>query len=262
MRRYLRIFIGLFKVSAIAELEYRLNFVVKIATDVIWYGAQIVLFEILFSHTKNISGWTIESTRVFMGILFMVDSLFMLFIENNLSQLSAKVRQGDLDLILVKPVSSQFMLSLQKMSPSYICNLLLVLGWLTWSLSLMPQPVPWERLLVLLISVPCAVAITYSLRLFFAATAIIFTHSENINYVWYQLYRLGMRPDSIYPRWLRYLVWTIIPVAFIGSIPARLVIETPNLGLILASIGVASLALFLSTRYWRFTLRFYSSASS
>jgi ABC-2 type transport system permease protein len=262
MYRYCRIFIGLFKVSAMAELEFRLNFVVKIATDVIWYAAQIVLFEILFSHTKNISGWTLDSTRVFMGILFMVDSLFMLFIENNLNQLSSKVKQGDLDLILVKPVSSQFMLSLQKMSPSYIGNLFLVLGWLMWSVTQLPQSVPWARLLILFISVPCALAITYSLRLFFAATAIIFTHSENINYVWYQLYRLGMRPDSIYPTWLRYTVWTLIPVAFIGSVPARLIIEAPNFDLILASIGVASLTLFLSTRYWRFTLRFYSSASS
>ncbi len=262
MRRYFRILVGLFKVSAMAELEYRLNFVVKIATDVIWYSAQLVLFEVLFSHTKSISGWTLESTRVFMGVLFMVDSIFMLFIEYNLNQLSTKVRQGDLDLILVKPVNSQFMLSLQRMSPSYIGNVLLVLCWLVWSLSNLPQPVVWERLLILLISVPCAVAITYSLRLFFAATAVIFTHAENINYVWYQLYRLGMRPDNIYPRWLRYVVWTIIPVAFIGSVPARLIIEVLDIRLVLASMAAAAMTLFLSSRYWRFTLRFYSSASS
>lgn len=262
MRRYFSIFVGLFKASAMSELEYRLNFVVKIATDVIWYVAQLALFEVLFSHTRTISGWTLESTRVFMGILFMVDSIFMLLIEENLNHLSSKVRLGELDLILTKPVNSQFLLSFQKMSPSYIGNTCITLAWVTWSLAQLPQPVSLARLSLLFISIPCAVAIAYSVRLFFAATAVIFTHSENINYLWYQLYRLGMRPDTIYPRWLRYTVLTLIPVGFIGSVPARLILESPDIGLVASSVTVAALTIFLSARYWRFTLKFYSSASS
>jgi len=262
LRRYLHIFIGFFRASAMADLEYRLNLVVKIVTDIIWYAAQIALFEVLFSHARSISGWTIDSTRVFMGVLFLGDSLYMLFLSENLDRLTEKVRRGDLDLLLVKPVNSQFMLSFQKMSPAYIGNFLMAFSWLIWSLGRLPEPVAWSRLLILFIAVPGSLAITYSMRFFFSATALIFVRAENINYIWYQLYRLGTRPDTIYPQWLRYMVLSFLPVAFIGSVPARLILNTPDLGLTLATVAIPLAAVYLTTRYWRYTLKFYSSASS
>jgi ABC-2 type transport system permease protein len=254
--------VGFFKASAMADLEYRLNLVVKIATDVIWYVAQLAIFEILFSHTSNISGWTLASTRVFMGVLFVTDALYMLFIQENLDRLSDKVRRGELDLLLVKPVNSQFMLSFQRMSPAYLGNLILTAAWLTWALINLPEPVPLTRLLTLFVSIPCSIAVSYSIRFFFSATALIFTRAENVNYIWYQLYRLGTRPDTIFPQWLRYVAFTFLPVAFIASVPARLILNAPDPILLGGAIMTASFAVYLTTRYWQYTLKFYSSASS
>jgi ABC-2 type transport system permease protein len=262
MRKYLRMLLGFFKASAMADLEYRLNFVVKVGTDIIWYTAQLSVFEVLFSHTRSISGWTLESMRVFMGVLFVTDALWMMLFSENLDRLSDKVRRGDLDLLLVKPVNSQFMMSLQRMNPAYLLNFFLVLIWLLWSLVQLPDPIHWGRVLLLIITVPCSLAISYSMRFFFSATALIFTRAENINYVWYQIYRLGTRPDTIYPSWLRYTVLTIVPVGFLASVPARLILSTPDLPLLTASVGLAIFLVYLSTRYWKFALKFYSSASS
>lgn len=262
LKRYLHIFAGFFRASLMADLEYRLNLVVKILTDIIWYSAQLALFEVLFSHAKSISGWTIDSTRVFMGVLFLGDSLYMLFLSENLDRLTEKVRRGDLDLLLVKPVNSQFMLSFQKMSPAYIGNFLMAFAWLIWSLNRLPDPVSWSRLLILGIAIPGSLAISYSMRFFFSATSLIFVRAENINYLWYQLYRLGTRPDTIYPQWLRFMVLSFLPVAFIGSVPARLLLNAPDLGLIFATVAIPATTLFLTTKYWRYTLKFYSSASS
>jgi ABC-2 type transport system permease protein len=262
MRKYLRMVYGFFKASAIADLEYRLNFVVKVATDVIWYTAQLSVFEVLFSHTNSISGWTLESMRVFMGMLFVTDALWMMLFSENLDRLSDKVRRGDLDLLLVKPVNSQFMMSLQRMNPAYALNFLLAFGWLVWSLGNLPEAMHWMRLFMLIITIPCSLAVGYSMRFFFSATALIFTRAENINYVWYQLYRLGTRPDTIYPTWLRYTVLTILPVGFLASVPTRLILNAPNYALLSALIGISVILLYLSTRYWKLALKFYSSASS
>lgn len=262
MLRYFKIWIGFFKASAMSDLEYRLNITIKIATDVIWYIAQLSVFEVLFTHANSISGWTLERTRVFMGVLFVTDALYMFLIQENLDRLSDKVRKGDLDLLLVKPVNSQFMLSFQKVSPAYLGNLVLTISWLIWSLTQLKDPFIWSRLALLLIGIPTSLAITYSMRFFFSATALIFTRAENINYIWYQIYRMGTRPDTIYPSWLRYVVLTILPVGFIASVPARLILEESNFILMFASVGVAAVAVFLSSRYWHLALRNYSSASS
>ena len=45
--------------------------------------------------------------------------------------------------------------------------------------------------------IPCGVVTAHSIRFMLSTTAIIFTRTESLQYLWYQIYRLGMRPDSL-----------------------------------------------------------------
>ena len=262
IKKYGSLLMTFFRASAIADLEYRLNIVFKVLTDIIWYAAQLSVFEVLFRQTSTISGWTLDSTRVFMAVLFVIDAHWMLLFSENLDRFSDKVRRGDLDMILSKPVNAQFMVSFQRMTTAYVINICLTGAGLIYALSRLPGGIPWMRLPLMLIAIPCSLAITYGLRFLFSGAALIFSRAENINYVWYQLYRLGTRPDTIYPPWLRYIVLSFLPVGFIASVPSQIIIGTTGLEFVLVSIAVATLVVWLSTRYWRFALRFYSSASS
>jgi ABC-2 type transport system permease protein len=260
--KYPRIAWALLRASAMADLEYRANMFVKILTDVIWYAAMLSVFEVLFQHTSNISGWTLESTRVFMGLLFLTDGIWMILFSENLDRFSEKVRRGDLDMYLTKPVNAQFMLSIHKWMVAYFGNLLIVGAWLAWSLSQLPGGVPWQRLPLLLILIPCGVLIMYSLRFMFSASAIIFTRADALNYIWYQVYRLGTRPDALYPPVARIVLLTILPVGFVASVPARVVAQGQDHWLVGASLFGAVFGLWFSGRFWRFALSRYTSASS
>jgi ABC-type uncharacterized transport system permease subunit len=98
-------------------------------TDILWYAAQLSIFEVLFRHISQLNGWTLPTIRVFMGILFVTDSIFMFFFQVNLDQLGTKIRRGDLDLLLAKPVNSQWFLSLQKISMPYAGNFVMACMW-------------------------------------------------------------------------------------------------------------------------------------
>ncbi|MES2856289.1 MAG: ABC-2 family transporter protein [Bdellovibrionota bacterium] len=262
LKKYSNLLYALFRTSLISDLEFRMNLAIRVLTDIIWYAVQLSIFEVLFTHTNSISGWTHESTRVFMGILFVVDALYMLLFSENLDQFNDRVRKGDLDLLLSKPVNSQFMISVQKMSTAYLINFFLALGWVLYSLGNLPEPIPATRLLLLFITIPAALFVCYGIRLCFSAMGLIFTRAENVNYLWFQLYRLGMRPDSLYPSWLRYTILSILPVGFIASVPTRLLIHTPDWTLFSLQILFGALALIGSRMFWNFSLKFYSSASS
>src|SRR5690606_358873 len=97
----------------------------------------------------------------------------------------------------------------------------------------LPSAVSALQWLLLVMAVPCGLAVLYSMRLFFALLSVIFTNAESMNYVFYQIYRLGMRPDALYPKWLRMLILTFLPVGFIASVPARLLLNGPELPLAL-----------------------------
>jgi ABC-2 type transport system permease protein len=263
LRKYFGLYLGFFRASLMADLEFRLNIVTKVVTDLLWYIAQASVFEVLFRHAPQISGWDLPSARVFMAVLFLTDAFWMVLFAENFDRLSWKVRRGELDLLLVKPISSQFMVTMQKQNTSYVFNILLTFSYLIWTLTQISQPMVWGKLgLLLTVGIPVSVIITYSFRLMFATLAVVFTNAESVNYVWYQLYRLGMRPDPFYPRWLRYLVLTLLPVGFIASVPARILLYDIDWWILLGGPVVAGISYFVGTRLWQRSLQHYSSASS
>lgn len=172
-----------------------------------------------------------------------------------------KVRKGDLDLLLAKPVDSQFMLTLQKANTAIFGNLILALAWLFYALSGLAD-FSYYRLLWLVILIPCSLMVVYSIRFMFSATAVIFTRSENLQFLWWQIYKLGMRPDSMYNPYMKLFVLTALPVGVIISIPARALLNPPELNYLLWPLILAPMLVYGTHRFWNYALKFYSSASS
>ncbi len=261
MRKYFRIFFALAKASLIADLEFRVNFLTRIVLDVIWYLAQLTTFEVLFQHTDRIGSWDLQQTRVFLGMLFVGDAIYMILFHDNLDKMGEQVRKGNLDLLLAKPVNSQFMLSCQRLLTANLGNLIIALCWLVWAIRGLPE-FDALRTFWLILLLPAGLLALYSFRFCFAATAVIFTKNENVQYLWYQLYKLGMRPDSIYFPWLKFIILTVLPVGFIASVPARALLEAPNYQLFLWVPLWSLTLLYLSHRFWNWALKHYTSASS
>jgi ABC-2 type transport system permease protein len=260
-QRYPKLLFSFFKASFVADLEYRANFLSRIVTDILWYVAQIVTFEALYLHTTTLGDWNVQQSRVFLGVLFVVDAVYMILFHDNVDRISEKVSRGELDLLLTKPMSSQFLLSCQRMATALIGNLILGSCWLLWAISQLPD-FQWYRILWLFLLMPLGVVTLYCIRFIIATTAVIFTRADSINYVWYQLYRLGMRPDSIYAPWLRFVVLTVLPVGLVASLPSRFLLNGFDVGLFTGAIVVTGTFLYGSHRFWMFALKYYGSASS
>lgn len=259
--KYLRLFFSFARTSFIADMEYRVNFLSRILTDVIWYMAQIVTFETLFQFSDKIGGWTLPEMRVFLGLIFVVDGIYMVLFQENLDTMTEKIRKGDMDLLLTKPVSSQFMMSFRKTSTAMLGNLIIGTSWLTYSIISL-ENFEWIRLGWLIFLLPIAVITTYSLRMLVSTVSVIVTRADYLQFAWYQIARLGLRPDKMYAPFLRYIVLTIIPLAATASVPARALLDPPEVGLFIWIGFVSGFFLWLSTRFWNFALKHYTSASS
>lgn len=261
LKKYLGIYLAMFKASFISDLEYRANYVTRILTDVFWYISQILMFEVIYSHTDKIGDWGVKEMRVFLGLLFIIDALYMIIIHENLDQLPEKVRKGDLDLLLAKPINSQFMITLQRANTAVLGNFFLGLSWFLYSIFHLDHFV-FARLWWLLIYIPMGLMVIYTIRFIFAALSVIFTKTENLQFLWWQIYRLGMRPDSMYAPFFKWILLTVIPVGVIISIPARAILNPYDIHYMIIPIILSPLLLVFSHYFWKFALRFYSSASS
>jgi len=262
MRRYLHLIVAFAKMGWMADMEYRLNIVVRFLGELVWYVAQLSVFEVLYLHAPAISGWDVHAMRVFMGTLFLVDVLYMIFFHDNMDHIFQLVRKGELDLYLAKPVNSQFMVSFRHIRCSLVFNFLLVLGYLIWGVAHLSVPVTGLQVASFVVLLLSGLLCLYSFRFMFASLSVILQDAGNIHFVWYQLYRLATRPDPLYPSYLRLLVMTVLPMAFFASVPSRSLIEGFSWPLMASALFMSLTSFYVSTRWWKLALSRYVSASS
>lgn len=261
IRKYLAIYRAFFRASFVADLEYRLNFVVLVIGEFIWYSTQLILFEVLYRHTDIIGDWNVHQMRVFVFLVLFVDSIYMILWDPNFSIFTDNVRKGTLDLLLMKPVNSMFMLSSQRLSISHIPCFFITFGGLIWALNQLPE-FNWLKLLWLILLVPAGLSVIFCGRFALNSTSIIFTRADFLQYVWYSLFRLGLRPDAIYSGLLRIILIFVLPFAMVASIPARILLEPTQAWMLIWALILPFICFYLLKKYWAFCLRYYSSASS
>ena len=121
--------------------------------------------------------------------------------------------------------------------------------------------VPGDLLAAALLLLSSAL-ILYALWFVVAASAIWFVKTWNATEVLRTALSAGRYPISAYPPALRLLFTVVLPVAFLTTVPAEALLGRLLLPWALASLAVAALALAISRAFWRFALRFYTSASS
>jgi ABC-2 type transport system permease protein len=261
LKKYLGLYKAFFRASIVADLEFRLNFVLLVVAEFIWYSTQLVLFEVLFRHTKIIGQWNLEQMRVFIFLVLFIDSIYMILWDPNFSAFTENVRKGTLDLLLVKPVNSMFMLSSQKISISHIPCLFITGAGFFWAIGNIPD-FNYLKLFWLIVLIPAGLSVIFAGRFALNCSAILFTRADFLQYLWYSMFRLGLRPDAIYSGVLRFVLIFMIPFAMIASIPARILLEPVNPVYLIWAVLLPILLLFGLRKYWSYCLRHYSSASS
>src|SRR5690606_22514414 len=118
-------------------------------------------------------------------------------------------------------------------------------------------------LAALTISALSSVAILYSLWFLMATTTVWFVQIYNVTEVLRALLDAGRFPIDAFPAGAYRFVFTfVVPVAFMTSVPARALLGSIGSEWLLGAAGLA-LGLLLATRlFFKFALRYYTSASS
>jgi ABC-2 type transport system permease protein len=260
MKRYVKV-LGLFWSTAIAaELEYRLNFVIATLSSLgNLIGSLFSLF--LFYRTGyTFQGWNWEEALVLLGIFTLLQGFSATFLVPNLNRIVEQVQQGTLDFVLLKPIGSQFWLSTRTVSPWGLPDVLfggVLIGYAGRRLGL-----GFSNYLLSVLPILFGIASLYSLWFMLGATSIWFVKIYNVTEVLRGLLEAGRFPMVAYPAAYRFFFTFVVPVAFLTTVPAEAMLGRSPVIWLVGAGGLALGLLIASTIFWRFALRFYTSASS
>ncbi len=195
-----------------------------------------------------------------MGLFTLLQGFSATFLVPNLNSIVTQVEQGTLDFVLLKPISSQFWLSTKTISPWGLPDLLF--GTILIIYAGNNLGLAWYNYLASLIPLSFGIVILYSLWFILGATSIWFVKVYNVTEVLRGFLEAGRYPMVAYPAIYRFFFTFVVPVAFLTTVPAQAMLDRSELTWSIGAAILAGILFIFSIFFWRFALRFYTSASS
>ena len=262
IKKYIKIYSLFFYTSLASELEYKANVIIDFLTAILSLIGSIFLLTIFFQNTDNIGGWEFRQALIIQGIYTILNGITNTWFNPNLTEIVKHIREGTLDFVLLKPVDSQFFISFKKIAPSGFLEIFLGFALLIYCIRINQINLNLDFLLLSIIAIFCSITILYSLWFLISTTTIWFVKTWNATEVLRSFLYIGRFPLNSFSFSLRIFFSIFIPIAFITTIPSEVFLGLAQLWEILLELVVSAIFLIVSRRFWKFALKYYTSASS
>lgn len=260
MKSYLLVLKLFWSTAIAAELEYRLNFVIASLSSLGNLLGSLFGLSLFYRSGYTFEGWSWEQALIVVGIFTLLQGVSATFLVPNLNRIVEQVQEGTLDFVLLKPISSQFWLSTRTISPWGMPDLIFGIVLIAYAGSRLDLAI--ANYLFSVIPLMCGIISLYSLWFMLGATSIWFVKIYNVTEVLRGLLEAGRYPMVAYPATYRFFFTFVVPVAFLTTVPAEVMLGRSQVVWVVGA-GVLALGLLLASGiFWRFALRFYTSASS
>ncbi|HEY2413720.1 MAG TPA: ABC-2 family transporter protein [Pirellulaceae bacterium] len=233
---YLGVFLTFARNSLVRNMMFRANFLIECLSSVTWTMMNLGFYLLIFRYTSSIgknTGWGEWEFFAFLATTMLVNSLVQAFFMPNCEDISELIRTGGLDFALLKPIDTQFLISLEKVDWSSLANFIagcILLCVSLFHLTTQPDhPLHLNPLMVLLyiFYVLCGVAILYSLMIGLSATSIWLGQNSSLYDFWFYITNFSRYPMEIYSGAygtpLRLACTFIVPVLIVVNVPAQII---------------------------------------
>ncbi len=280
---YLRVFLTFARNSLIRDMTFRSNFVIETIASMSWMFMNLGFYILIFSYVDSIgadTGWGKYQFFIFIATTMLINSLVQAFFMPNAEEFSELIRTGNLDFALLKPIDTQFLVSLHKVHWSGLGNAVFALCLLGFSLyQLYDQQVLQLTLIQVLLYplyIVCGVLVLYSLMISLASSSIWLGRNQSLYNFWFYITNFSRYPMEIFDgppgnarewvgRSLRGFFSFVVPVLLAVNIPARMMakpFDQNNWPLAAFALLATVASLWLSRRIFYWALKSYRSASS
>ena len=262
LKKYIKVYSLFIYTSLSSELEYKANFIIDFITAILSLIGSIFLLTIFFQNTENIGGWKFEQALIIQAIYTILNGITNTWFNPNLKEIVKHVREGTLDFVLIKPIDSQFFISLKKFLPSGILEIIIGVTLLFYSIGINQININLVFMFLCITTLFCSICILYSLWFLISTTTIWFVKTWNATEVLRSFLYVGRYPLNSFSFSLRIFFSVFVPIAFITTIPSQVFLGVAQIWEILIELVVSGLFLIVSIRFWLYDLKYYTSASS
>ncbi len=250
-----------------SQLQYRLSFALNFVGVMLITFLDFAVILILFGQVDALGEWTVEEVALLYAISCIAFAATDLVI-GHLDLLPRMIREGDFDLVLIRPLGSLFQVVSNDFALRRLGKLSQGLGVLVFAVTRLDVDWTAGRVGMLVVAIVAGAALFAGVWIALATIAFWLVDSlEVANAFTYGGNFLAQYPVNIFGPWLRRLVVFLIPVAFVSYFPSLYILgkddplEFPR-ALQFASPLVAVVTCVGGAVLWRAAVRRYRSVGA
>ena len=256
-----RILSAFWRLNVAEELQYRANFVASVLGTTFYMATALLTLSLFFRHTSQLGGWDYWEIVVLLGVFNTLTGVIEAVLRPGIGSLVGEVRNGELDLVLVKPVDPQGFVSFRRLDVWRFSDIVLGLGLASYALVRLHRVPTISQLAAFALTLAAAAVVVYAIWVLLMCLAFWFVSVENIAVLFDSVFEGARYPVSAYPGALRLLFVYLIPIAWTTTVPASALTGRLRPALALVAALVASLVFAFARFVWRVALRRYAGAS-
>lgn len=204
------------------EMEYAFNFWMMLISGVLMRILAMAVPFVIYSNIPDIAGWKKDEIYLIMALLSISDGACSVFFEG-IWKIPEMVFHGEMDHVLSRPVSPLFQILSYGLGLQGLAVLSFGMVMMLVSLLRLGRFTP-AALILCLFFVMCGTVICMSIYLIGNSLVFWFDAGGKTS-VPYAITKMGdyaKYPAEIYPGPMRFILLFVIPFAFIGEVPVRI----------------------------------------
>lgn len=261
MKRYLNLFSSLVRFATKSDLEYRANAIGNFIYSLLSVLTSLFFINIFFSSVHSLNNWSKYEAFLLIGV-FRVLLAVQAILFRGIFMLPAYINKGELDLLLVKPMDSQFFISLR--FPRIMAFLDALPGIFITIFAILNMNIKVNPLSILILTTSLLFGsiIFYSIMFIIATFSIWLKGFYSLPDLFYIIREpLGI-PIDILGKTTSFVLTFVFPLAFIITVPVKVFLGKDSIFYFFGNGLIAILLFYFSVWFWRFSLKHYTSASS
>lgn len=259
----IKVILMLFKMKLSRNMAFRFSFFGVFFVDGTMFLIQLLMFSAIYSQVGSIGDWGRQQMLFFIGTFSLIDSLNMTIYFFGIISIPWKIKSGELDLYITKPLNPLFHLSLESIDPGSVPLILGSIGILIYAASGMDIQITALKVIGYCFLIIIMLLLYYDIMVILRTIPFFTLQADSIERLEGELITLCMKiPGSLFKGFFKLLFYLVLPYGIIATVPAQFFSGTLTpLGLIYSILIVIGFTVF-ALAFWRFGLKHYKSASS
>jgi len=263
MIKNLKFILLLIKLKLSRMMVWRLSFFGAFFADGTLFLVQLLTFQVIYSQVESIGDWGRGQMIIFVGTFSMINALNMLIYFFGVINIPEKIKNGDLDQYLTKPVNPLLRITFENVNPGSFPLVILSALIITYGIRTTGIEVSFPLVLGYSCMVLLMTLLWYDMEVILRTIPFLVISANGIMQLEGHLLEMNFRvPGVLFKGIFKVIFYFFLPYGIMSTIPTQLLSGMLTAPALIHSLCIVVLFTAFTLWFWNFGLRHYKSASS